>query len=146
MTSKIPELSVNYTKREKDDPIIDLALVIDGKEHPVKAYADTGCSSALSITKRIADELGLKPENAVNDEPLEAILADGTLVGCSVYKVKMRMGNIEKYIWLPVVDPDIKLGKSDQEDADEPLLGREILDDFDVLFASKSNPKKLEFY
>lgn len=131
---------------ENDNPIVHVKLTIDGKERDFPAYADTGCSSAVVITKRLADSYGLREADSISEEQ-EAILADGSKVICRLYLIPAKIGNYETSINLIVLYPDSKtlsVSASD-ETHDEPLLGREIMDRFDVLFAGKSNPKVITF-
>ena len=149
MEPKPPFLSVEYSKRIKrklEDPLVKLEIVVGGIAHAFVAYTDTGCDSALGISKETAERIGL---TRTTDQVHEISLADGTVVGAYLYDVTLRINGKMFQKLIPIVDHSIKVEQpresKGEEDEEEPLLGRGILDDFNVTFQAKSAPKKLLF-
>jgi predicted aspartyl protease len=142
LSPKAPFLSVEYTKdKGREDPIVDVEIIVNGKSYLIHPYADTGCDSALGISMEFAEQIGLEK---VSDEVQDLTLADGTKVGGYLYKatVKIRDRTFPNLL-IPVIDPSMKpLGKSHDN---ESLLGRGLMDSYNVQFQGKSSPKKLLF-
>jgi predicted aspartyl protease len=139
---------IPYTNRSGyDDPLVEITLIFEGKEHKLTAYADTGCTSPLMLSKRQAAKYGFNDTNRESDEPEEFILADGSTVAAFLYSVKLIIGGREIEKVIPVIDPDYKLPpRKKQEADDEPLLGRGVMDDYNMFFEAKCIPKTLHFH
>lgn len=148
MSAKKPFLSTEYTRRtddhgdEREDPIVDLEIIANGLAHPIHAYADTGTDDALSISMKFAEDIGLK---RYSDEPTEITLADGSRRGAYPYAATIKIGDKTSDLLIFVIDPTLRYKKSRTTLANEPLLGRGIIDDYNVLFQGKSTPKKIHF-
>jgi predicted aspartyl protease len=151
MATRKTFLAVPYTSRGvREDPIVNGVLEFDGKKFDIAAYCDTGVDAALSLSADLAGKYGMVPAKRETEEPHEVMLADGKIVGAYLYKVSLTIEGRTYDSLIPVVDNSIHLlqGKeSETEDSegDEPLLGRKIIDTFDVMFSGKSVPKSLRF-
>ena len=146
---KTPFHSVDYTERfaGREDPIVEVEVIVKGKAHKLPSYVDTGCDHALTISKQTADRIGLEESMRVTDQVHEVVLADGTMRGAYVYLLMLKIGgrNLEKIV--SVTQPDIVLESplSPSFELDEPLVGRGILDHYNVTFEGKSTPKRITF-
>lgn len=144
-----PFLAVDYKKRkdetgEREDPIVQVEIMCGSTPKVIEAYADTGCDTPLSITKEMADEMGLK---RFSDETHEVLLADGSVVGAYLYEIQLRISGKPMTKMIGVIDPSIpKIDKPSSTIAEEPLLGRGIMDDYHVSFVGTSTPKRLVFH
>ena len=119
-------------------PILD--VFVGKTEKKVPAYADTGCTSGISLFKdRIKDlEIGEK----INEDPVRVLMADGHLIGANIYKSTAKIGDEKRNVLITVVDPTKVIGSVPIEEM-TPLLGRNFLDNFDVLFEGKREPKRI---
>lgn len=140
MSQKRNILTIDY----KDNrPLVSVTIILNGKPVNLDALADTGNSTALAIPKHLADELGFKEEDAISDE-VEVTLADGTLVACFLYRLKCQIGieeEVERIVYVPNMNRRVS-GKSTNPKA---LLGRKILDSYQVVFDGTTSPKTLSF-
>lgn len=147
--SKAPFHCVEYTERPSrgsPDPIVEIEVVVKGKIHKLPSYVDTGCDDALGLSKKTADRIGLDESVRDTDEIQEVALADGTVRGAHIYRLQLKIGGRTLQKIVSVVDPDIVLeGLPPSSVADEPLVGRGLIDDYNVTFEGKSNPRRITF-
>ena len=123
--------------REEDgqfDPILEVVIVIGKNKYKISAYADTGCTTGLSVSKKQVEGIDLGTK--ISDEPSPCLMADGHIVGADEYKTTVIIDGEEREIVISVVDPTKILGFIPLEKM-IPLLGRDFLDTFDVLFKGK---------
>lgn len=140
MVIKDPIHEVEY-KREDGEFCPLLEVVIGKSKKRILAYADTGCTSGISLLKgQIKDfDIGQK----INDEPIPCIMADGHIIGADVYLSSIKIGTEKKDVAISVIDPSKVMGSTPVEKM-TPLLGRDFLDSFDVLFKGKE--KKIALF
>lgn len=119
-------------------PILDILVGKNRKK--ILAYVDTGCSTGLYVFKdQIPDvDIGTK----ISDEPSPCIVADGHIIGGDEYISSIVVGEEEKIVQITVIDPETIIGTQKAEMI--PLLGRNFLDHYDVLFKGKA--KKLALF
>ena len=135
-----PLLEENYRNSEgSPDPILDLLVGKD--KHKISAYVDTGCSTGIFVFKEQVK--GLDIGSKISSEPSPCIVADGDIIAGEEYVCSAIIGGEEKTIIITVVDPENKIGFQ-KIDKMIPLLGRNLLDHYDVLFKGKA--KKLLFF
>lgn len=142
-------ISINYLDRvdeegnPRNDPIVEVKICLDNEEKTVFAYADTGFDLALSLPKRIADDLELPDSAKVYETNM--INADGHPSPVYIYRLKGKIAGMEEQeIFVSVSQEDTQY--EDQEGVmspDEPLLGRNLFDRYNVSFLGKSRPRKL---
>lgn len=113
-------------------PIID--VLVGETEKKVSAYVDTGCTSGISFIKEQIKDLDIGEK--INEDPVPVLMADGHLIGADVYLSTAKIDEGEKDILIIAVDPTKILGSAPLEKL-TPLLGRNFLDHFDVLFKGK---------
>lgn len=135
-----PFFEENYREEEGcPSPILDILVGKDRKK--ILAYVDTGCSTGIFVFKnQILDiDIGAK----ISDEPSPCIVADGHIIGGDEYISSIVVGGEEKIVQITVIDPENKIGFQKVEKM-TPLLGRNFLDHYDVLFKGKA--KKLALF
>jgi predicted aspartyl protease len=120
-------------------PILD--VLIGKTKKKVSAYVDTGCTSGISLFKEQIKDLNIGEK--INEDPIPVLMADGHLIGADVYKSTAKIGKVKKDILIVAVDPEKILGSAPIEKM-TPLLGRNFLDNFDVLFKGKD--KKIALF
>lgn len=121
-------------RKEKGElcPIVEILI---GKEkNKIYAYADTGCTTGIYVFKEQVEgiDLGIK----TNDEPSPCLVADGHMVGADEFVSMAYVNGERKEIIITVVDLENKMGSISIKEM-PPLLGRNFLDDYDVLFKGK---------
>lgn len=136
-TKRVPFYERDYDK-ENEHYCPNLEVSVGGKKTPIVALADTGCDAGISIFKENVEELGLDLGDKINTEPVRFSVADGHLIGSDVYESTVRINDEKKEILIFVVDPEI-LGYKPEKIS--PLIGRDLLDKFDVLF--KGDERKI---
>ena len=138
--NKRPFHEVEYRKENSGScPILD--ILVRKSKKKISAYADTGCTTGISLFKEqiVGTDLGIK----INDEPSPCIMADGHIIGADEYLTVTSINGEEREIVISVIDPSIILGFVSPQRM-EPLLGRDFLDTFDVLFKGKE--KKIALF
>ena len=112
---------------------------------PIDAYADTGFTAGILLTKSYVEEKGLELGEKINEEPIPISVADGHLIDADSFKMTIKIDGIEKEIEVLVEDTKkfFKRGGGKPHDV-EPLLGRDFLDSFDVIF--KGTERKIAFF
>lgn len=102
------------------------------KSHiPFEVMADTGCDSGFVLLKGQVKDLELGEKT--NDTPIEMGVGDGHVVGADSYIVEVEVGNERREIELLVVDPS-NIIKEEKIEESIPVVGRELLNCFDVSF------------
>ena len=118
-----------------------LKVLIGKNKKPVCAYADTGCTSGISMLKEQVKDIDIGEK--INDEPSPCIMADGRMIGADHYLSRVSIGKEEKQVVISVVDSSKILGFVSLEET-TPLLGRDFLDAYNVLFKGKE--KKIALF
>ncbi len=131
-------------------PLLTISIDQLGSKLPLEALADTGCSVGLSLTKEQVElyHIDLGKKLNTDSEPME--IADGTVVGCDLYKCVVELAGERKLVQVTVMDPSKKL-QVVEEDKDEDyerfrrivLLGRDYMNHYDSNFLG--HKKKLTF-
>lgn len=128
-------------------PILKVLCQFGKRKVSLKALADTGCDSGIVFLKdevKILKERfeGFELGEKINDLPIEISVANGHIVGADVYLLTIELGGEQIEIDLIIIDSDniIRKEKGETEDV-LPLIGRNFLNNFDVLFQGKE--KKL---
>lgn len=121
--------------KEEDGDICPILEITVGKnKEKICVYADTGCTTGISVFKeQIA---GIDIGTKISDEPSPCIMADGHVIGAHEYQTIASIDGEEREMTVSVIDPTIDMGYVSIEKI-QPLLGREFLDTFDVLFKGK---------
>lgn len=83
------------------------------------------------------EKLKLNLDNKINTDAEPATLADGKQIASDVYLCTLELSGKKEMVQVVVLDPKKRLDikKEQVEPDDEPLLGREFLDQFDTLFS-----------
>lgn len=118
-----------------------LKVLIGENKKAIFAYADTGCTSGISMLKKQVKDIDMGEK--INDEPSPCIMADGRMIGADDYLTKVSIGGEEKQVVVSVIDPSQILGSVSLEET-TPLLGRNFLDAYNVLFKGKE--KKIALF
>jgi len=126
---------------EGEDPIVPITINVNGKEHTIPAYADTGCSSGIAITKQMATKIGITKEDRYSNREVEVCLADGSIMGAYLYGLNIVINGRTFFKKIPIIEPDRFLGMAHNQD-ETTLLGRGIMDEFSVIFQGNCTPKK----
>lgn len=130
-------------RKEKSSccPIVD--ILIGKNNQQVTVYVDTGCTVGVAMLQSQIDDLDLGEK--INDEPIPILLGDGHRVGADVYKTSVKLSGEEREVLISVIDPTKILGSAPTDECD-PVLGRDFLDQFKVVFEGGIPVKKLKFY
>lgn len=145
---KEPLLKKDYTYDEEHDkhiPFLEVQVGTKESKKTVTALVDTGCSPCMSLCKEFIERQEMNFIVKVNKEPVPLGVADGHTIDGDYYKAICRIGNEEKEIIVCVIDPK-KFFAEETPTLKEPtpLLGRGVLDEYDVVFEGKN--KKFAFY
>lgn len=111
-----------------------LKVLIGKNKKPISAYADTGCISGISMLKEQIK--GIDMGERINDEPSPCVLADGRIIGSDEYLTTVTINGEERQVVVSIVDPSKELGFVPLKET-TPLLGRDFLDAYNVLFKGK---------
>lgn len=120
-------------------PILD--VFVGETEKKISAYVDTGCTSGISFLKEQIKDLDIGEK--INEDPVRVLMADGHLIGADVYKSTIKLDKEKEDVLIIAVDPTRILGNAPLEKL-TPLLGRDFLENFDVLFKGKQ--KKIALF
>ena len=121
-------------------PLLKLECRIADNNYLFEALADTGCDTGFVLLK--GQTKGMELGENRSDTPIRVCLADGHIVNAEVYIVTIKIGGKERIVELLVVDPRV-IGEETVEEFC-PLIGRQFLDNFDVLFHGRE--KKLSLF
>lgn len=83
MTSKRKPFHEAKYKEENGEFCPILEVLIGKNEHGIFAYANTGCTTGLSLFKKRAE--GIDIGTKISDEPSPCIMADGHIGYCHLY-------------------------------------------------------------
>lgn len=138
-----PFHEVEYQKEEDGSfcPILKILVGKDKKE--ISAYADTGCTSGLSVFKEQIEDIDIGTKISDDNNPTPCIMADGHVIGADEYLATVSIEGEEKEVNISVIDPNKDMGYVSFK-AMTPLLGRDFLDKFDVLY--KGEEKKIALF
>lgn len=130
-----PFLETEYKKEDGElCPILNVQV---GKtKKPISVYADTGCTSGISMLKEQVKDIDMGEK--INDEPSPCVLADGRIIGADEYLTTVTIDGEERQVVVSVVNPSKELGFVPLKEA-TPLLGRDFLDAYNVLFKGKEH-------
>ena len=120
---------------EEDGELCPILKVLVGRNRkPLSVYADTGCTTGIAVFKEQIK--GVDIGEKISDRPSPCIMADGHIIGADEYLTTLRINGEEKEVVVSVIDPDKILGTAPVDET-KPLLGRDFLDAYDVLFKGK---------
>lgn len=137
---KEPFHEVEYKEHDGSRcPILE--IIIGKNKNKILAYADTGCTTGIFVFKEQIKDIDIGKK--INDEPTPCIMADGHRIGADEYKTTACINGEKRIILVTVLDPTKKLGYVSPKKM-LPLLGRNFLDTFDVLFKGKQ--KKIALF
>jgi hypothetical protein len=138
---KEPFHSKNYTfneKRKKFEPLLEVLVGTKEMKKEVIALVDTGCSTCMHFCKSYIDKEGLVFMKKINKHPIPFGVADGHTINGDYYKAICQIGGEEREIIVSVIDPESFFEKEEPEiGIVKPLLGRDVLDNYDTLFKGK---------
>lgn len=135
-----PFYEVEYKEDEGSFcPILE--IIVGKKKKKISAYADTGCSTGIFVFQEQIKDLDLGTK--INDEPSPCIMADGHIIGADEYITTAYINGEKRIINVTVIDLTKDLGYVSPEKM-MPVLGRNFLDTFDVLFKGKQ--KKIALF
>jgi len=117
------------------DPFLDIII----GNNKFTLYADTGCNSGISISNEQAKKLDLGEK--ITQEPIDVKVADGHIISADIYILPIELNGLKRDVEICVIYPEIKDFKPEEI---PPLLGRDFLDHFDVLFKGKD--RKIQFF
>jgi hypothetical protein len=137
-----PFLETEY-KNESGKLCPMVEVLIGERKVPILAYADSGCSTGIFILKGQFKDIDLGVKISDDEDPTPCIVADGHKVGADEYASTVYVDGERKEIIITVLDLERKLGSIPIEEM-TPLLGRNFMDDYDVLFRGKE--KKLVIF
>ena len=140
--AKEPFFETEY-KQENGDFCPIVKVLIGEKRTPILAYADSGCTSGIFVFKDQVKDIDLGVKISDEDNPSSCLVADGHKVGADEYVTTVYLNGERKEILITVVDIDRKMGSVPLEQM-TPLLGRNFMDNYDVLFKGKE--KRLAFF
>jgi len=101
------------------------------------ALADTGCDTGIALSKDMVQGIDLGEKKT--DVPIEIGVADGHIIAADVYEVTIQINGEKRTAELSVIDTE-KILRLESGDL-FPCIGRNFLDNFDVMF--KGSEKKL---
>jgi len=138
---KTPFLERDYTYNEKYNlyfPILEILVGSKEYKKKISALADTGCTSCIHLCKSFVEKEKLVLGKKINKEPIPFSVADGHTINGDFYEIICEIDGKEEKVIVSVIDPE-KFFKEEEPQIEtvEPLLGRGILDKFDVLFKGK---------
>lgn len=120
-------------------PLVEVK--IGASKNPITALTDTGCSVGLAIMN--SQISGLDLGEKISDDPYEIAVADGHKIEADIYKADICLNGVKNTATIFVLNPD----SFTDDTTDNQLiayLGRDFLDNFDVLFKGKE--QKVAFY
>lgn len=139
--SKKPFHTKDYTydeKKKKAEPLLEVLVGTKKKKKKVIALADTGCSTCIHFCKSYITREGLVFGKKMNKHPVPFGVADGHTINGDYYKAICKIGKEEKEVVVSVIDPEKFFEEEEPTIGDVmPLLGRGILNRYDVLFKGK---------
>lgn len=146
--SKEPFHTKDYTyneERKEYEPLLTVLVGSEKQKKKVVAYTDTGCTAGMYFCKSYVDEEGLTFIKKINKNPIPVGVADGHSINADLYIAICKIDGEEKPIVVCVTDPEKFFEEEEPEIGTvAPLLGRGILDKYDVLFKGKK--RKIELY
>jgi predicted aspartyl protease len=138
---KIPFLQKEYTYNEKGkryDILLDVMVGTKESLKKVTVIVDTGCSSGMHLCKSFIDAEKLVFIKKININPIPFGVADGHTINADIYKAMCQINGKEEEILVSVVGPEKFFEEGEGTIGNiRPLLGRNLLDKYDVLFMGK---------
>jgi predicted aspartyl protease len=143
-----PFLKKDYTYDEEHDvhhPFLEVFVGTNESKKSIKALVDTGCTPCMSLCKAFIEKHEISFIQKMNKNPVSLGVADGHSINADYYKAICRINGKEKEIAVCVIDPEKFFTEEKREvSITIPLLGRGVLDEYDVLFEGKN--KKFAFF
>ncbi|HEY4675396.1 MAG TPA: hypothetical protein VIH48_05015 [Candidatus Bathyarchaeia archaeon] len=127
-----------YKETNQYFPFLEVTVGSDTSRKRIVALADTGCTSCIHFCKSYVEKEGLTLGKKVNKEPIPVSVADGHIINADLYEVTCEIDGNEQKVIASVIDPE-KFFEEEKKEIEivEPLMGRGILDNFDVTFKGK---------
>lgn len=138
-----PFHEVEYRKEEDGSFCPILKILVGKNKKEIFAYADTGCTSGLSVFREQVEGIDIGTKISDDNNPTPCIMADGHVIGADEYLAIVSIEEEEKEVNISVIDPKKDMGYVPIK-AMTPLLGRDFLDRFDVLY--KGMEKKIALF
>lgn len=111
-----------------------IEVKVGKKKLVTKAFADTGCSTGLFVSKETANSLDLG--EPISAEPAYVGVADGHSLACDVYAVEIEVAGESKVVELYAVDVE-RIEEGDSTSEIEPLLGQGFMSFYVASFDGK---------
>jgi len=140
MEKKTPFLERDYTYDEKNRQYFPILKILVGSKEfkkKISALVDTGCTTCIHLCKSYVEKEKLTLGKKINKEPVPFSVADGHAINGDLYEAICEINGKEEQVIVSVVDPERFFEEEPKVEIIEPLLGRGILDKFDVLFKGK---------
>ena len=118
-------------------PLLDVICWVKDSKKDLSCLADTGCNPGVCLSKDHVTDIDLGEK--INDEPVEIFVADGHVISADTYQAIVEIHGEKEEVELCVIDPT-NIIRSEIASLC-PILGRDFLDKFDVLF--KGEEKKI---
>jgi predicted aspartyl protease len=136
-----PFLQKDYTyndERKTYDVLLEVKVGTKESLKKVTAIVDTGCSSGIHLCKSFVNTEKLVFIKKININPVPVHVADGHTINADIYKAICQMNGKEEEIIVSVIDPEKFFEEGEGTIVNvRPLLGRDLLDKYDVLFKGK---------
>ena len=119
-------------------PFIEITIGSNKSRKIILALADTGCTSCIHFCKSYIEKEGLVLGKKINKEPIPVSVADGHIINADLYETTCEIDGNKQKIIVSVIDPE-KFFEEEETRIEivEPLIGRGVLDNFDVIFKGK---------
>jgi len=141
MAKKTPFLERDYTYDEKNRlyfPVLKILVGSKESKKKISALVDTGCTSCIHLCKSYVEKEKLVLGKKINKEPVPFSVADGHTINGNLYEAICEIDGKEEEVIVSVIDPEKFFQEEEPKiETVEPLLGRGVIDKFDVLFKGK---------
>ena len=137
--SPFHERKYTYDKTKKCYfPILEISVGHGKFKKKVSALVDTGCTPSVYLCKAYVEKKGIILGKKINREPHKVSVADGHKINADFYVVSLEINGKEEEVVVCVTDP-VKFFEEEELEIEivEPLLGRGVLDNYDIMFKGK---------
>jgi predicted aspartyl protease len=119
-------------------PFLEITIISNKSRKKILALADTGCTSCIHLCKSYVEDEGLILGEKINRDPISVSVADGHTINADLYRATCEIDGNEQEVIISVIDPE-RFFQEEETDIKmvEPLLGRGVLDNFDVMFKGR---------